>query len=416
MKAIIQLLHTRLLVPLLLLAVCTQYACKHNDSGTPVISKVALLDSTKRDSGITAVLPGTLIRITGSNFDDLQLVYFNDLSASFNTALNTSSSIIITVPVTTPTGADGSVVPNTIKVVTTHGVATYTFTILLPPPVIKSVSNENALTGATVTVKGSNFYEITGVQFGSTAATSFSLVNDTVLTAVVPALTAGVPLIVSGAYGADTTAFNLNTANYPATGFLANFENGSAYMGWQYWGGAYTNYTPGYLSSFPGNTGDFIVINPASTVKAGDATWYSDNRAVMVAAGAWMSDAALSDAVSSYALKFEVSVASGTTWTNGAIIIVPNGNFNYMARYAPYETAANGSFITNGWQTVTIPLTSILSGSGSYNASGSPASSIIALTGGTSSAAIQLMLYNDSAADFTGFNVGFDNVRIVKVN
>ena len=41
--------------------------------------------------------------------------------------------------------------------------------------------------GTEVTITGTGFTEVTGVDFGTVAATSFTVVNDTTITAVVPA-------------------------------------------------------------------------------------------------------------------------------------------------------------------------------------------------------------------------------------
>jgi hypothetical protein len=136
----------------------------------------------------------------------------------------------------------------------------------------------------------------------------------------------------------------------------------------------------------------------------------------MVAGSPWVAAADAGKAVGSYALKFEISVNAITPWTNGAIMIVPNGNFNYMARYAPFETAPNKSFSTNGWQTVVIPLNAFRKGTGSYNASGALPSVISDLTGGGNSAPLQLMLYNDGEDEITAFRAAFDNMRIVNMN
>ena len=65
------------------------FSCKKNDSGTgqPVITKVRLVDTTKRDSTFTQAVPGTLVVIEGNNFSGVQAVLFNDTSAYFNPAL-----------------------------------------------------------------------------------------------------------------------------------------------------------------------------------------------------------------------------------------------------------------------------------------------------------------------------------------
>lgn len=399
---------------MVLLLAAGQYACK-KEEGAPFISKVALVDSLKRDSGITAVLPGTLLRITGGGFTDVQQVFFNDVAAPINPALNTSTSLIIPVPASTPTGADGTIVPNILKVVTPNGVAEYKFQILAPPPAVIATSNDNAAAGKTIVITGTNFYKLSAVSFGATAATSYTY-TVTAITAVVPVLSGAVPLIVRGEYGADTTSWMFNNAAQPGVGFMANFDVGSSYRGWQQWGGISTDGSATWYNQFPGHTGDFIVVNPSSAITPGNNAWWGDNRAVMVAGSPWVAAANAAAPAANYALRFEISVPPSTPWTQGAIMIVPNGNFNYMARYAPSETAPNGTFSTNGWQTVVIPLSAFRKGTGSYNASGEPPISISDLAGAGANGSLQLMLYNDGEEDITTFRAAFDNVRIVNMN
>jgi hypothetical protein len=133
----------------------------------------------------------------------------------------------------------------------------------------------------------------------------------------------------------------------------------------------------------------------------------------MVDAGVWLPTARLADPIGDYALKFEVSTK--IPWTSGSLMIVPNGNFNYMARYAPWEDAPGKQFVTNGWVTVTIPLTAFKKGTGNYDPAGASAANIGALTGGTNKATLQLMLYNDGSTPITAFDIAVDNVRIVKI-
>ena len=53
------------------------------------------------------------------------------------------------------------------------------------PPVINSFAPTTARNGVTVTIKGNNFTGTTSVSFGGTAASSFTVVNDSTITAVV---------------------------------------------------------------------------------------------------------------------------------------------------------------------------------------------------------------------------------------
>jgi len=170
-------------------------SCKKNDSGSgqPLISGVRLVDSTKRDSTFTKAIPGTEIVIQGSNLGGLQAVYFNDTSAFFNPVYATNSNIIIVIPSTAQTLATDPKVPNTIKVVTNHGTATYSFSLYLPPPSISSISFDNS--GTLVYINGSNFTGIQKITFPITGAPDTALsytVNKTgtLVTAVIPPGTA----------------------------------------------------------------------------------------------------------------------------------------------------------------------------------------------------------------------------------
>lgn len=390
-------------------------SCEKEHDGPPVIEQVRQLDSTKRDSFFTAALGGVIVVIQGHGFDGLQNVYFNGMETPFNQALNTDRSIVVQIPADAPT-EDQPGVPNNIRIVTNHGEATFSFRILVPPPapLITWASNENAVSGETITFGGTDLTGLTQIVFpGGMSTSDFTINGDgTDITVTVPAgVVTGDTIRLNGQFGSGKSNFVYNNYLSPKTGFLANFEDGDPYFGWQWWGGIKAN----DASTFPDNTGNFIEVKPAGTpINAGDGAWYSDNRAVMVAAGPWVEDDNMGAPIDNYALKFEIFVK--TPWTNGSLIIAPNGNFDLLARYAPWETAPNATFVTSDWQTVTIPLNSFLAGSGNYDPAGAPAQNFAALTGGTNSASIQIILYNDSDTPLTAFDAAFDNVRIVKVN
>jgi hypothetical protein len=154
------------------------FSCKKNDagSGQPLISQVRVVDSTRRDSTFTKAIPGTLIVIQGSNLSGLQKVVFNDTSAYFNPAYATDKNIIVTIPATAQTTATNPKVPSIIKVITSHGTATYAFQLYLPPPVINSITFDN--TGSVVYINGSNFQGLTKITFpvpGNDTALSYTV-------------------------------------------------------------------------------------------------------------------------------------------------------------------------------------------------------------------------------------------------
>ncbi|HVY74462.1 MAG TPA: glycan-binding surface protein [Puia sp.] len=392
-------------------ALLTQYACKKENNGNPPkIDRIRAISPAPDDSVLTAAAPGQIVVLQGSHFTNTQEILFDGFPASINTALFSDENMVVTVPtIAWDSIPDGKL--NTVEVITASGKTSYTFTITAPVPVAYSASNENALAGETVTLKGANFYGITGITLpGGVSVSDFKVSTDSktiVFTMPANNLTTGDSIRITGQYGTGTSMFVFDNYLAETPGYLADFECCGTYFGWQWWGGIQSS--DGGL--FPGNTGSYIEVHPVSTpINPGDGSWYADNRAVMVAASPWVAD--VNAAVSDYALKFEMSTK--VAWTAGALII-RNTNWDYIARYAPWEKSSSGSFSTSGWTTVTIPLTQFLSTSNStYNASGSPAVNFTTLMGGSSSEC-DLMLYNDGKGPIDEFDAAFDNVRIVKV-
>ena len=154
------------------------FSCKKNDSGNgqPVITDVRAVDSTRRDSTFTEAIPGKLIVIQGSNLGGLQAVFFNDTSAYFNPVYATNTNVIITIPSTAQTAATDPNVPSTIRLVTDHGTATYSFKLYLAPPFINSISFDNS--GTLVYINGGNFQGIKKITFpvpGDDTALSYTV-------------------------------------------------------------------------------------------------------------------------------------------------------------------------------------------------------------------------------------------------
>ena len=188
-------MNKQILLLLIIMAGLAQFACQKDNGGggTPVITNVRAVDSTKRDSSFTAALPGTLIVIQGNNLGGLQAVYFNDTAAYFNPVYTTSSNIIVTIPATAQTKATDPNVQNIIKVVTDHGTATYAFELYLEPPVINSIALDNS--GTMVTITGSNFEGIQKITFpvpGTDTALSYSVNKE--FTQIVAAIPPGTPV------------------------------------------------------------------------------------------------------------------------------------------------------------------------------------------------------------------------------
>jgi hypothetical protein len=266
-----------------------------------------------------------------------------------------------------------------------------------------------ALPGETIIIKGTDFFGVQKVIFpGNLEGSNLAVLDTATLTVTVPsALTASGPIQVVGTYGTGTNT-NILFGDIAQPGMLANFEDGHVKFGWAWWGGIKTN----DATAFPGNRGNYIRIHPSGQINAGDGGWYADNRAVNVATQRWIAESSLGDPIADYALKFEVFIKE--PWSAGNILIRIDGSWKYTARYEPWKKETTGVYRTNGWVTVTIPLTEFRLKANNIDGSGSSASSLTDLLG-NGEREVGFMLINDSSTPIAAFDAAFDNVRVVKM-
>jgi len=158
----------------LLLAGCGLASCSDSDSsgsGTPVITGVRSCDPDLADSLFTKASPGQIIAIIGENLSGVLEVYINDQLVSFNSTMNTDHSVIVTIPSTDDgflLSAYNSDLSDEIRVVTSHGTATYSFKVITgAPTIIRTQAAYPRETGDTMTVYGFNLVDIERVYFTS---------------------------------------------------------------------------------------------------------------------------------------------------------------------------------------------------------------------------------------------------------
>jgi len=142
---------------------------------------------------------GTVVTITGTNFTNATSVTFGGVAA-FSFTVASATTILAVV---NNGSASGSV-----AVTTASGTSTRAgFTYNPPPPSIKSFSPTIGTNGTIVTIKGVNFLNTTAVSFGGVTATTFSVLNDSTISAQVS----------NGASG------NVSVTNAIGTGVLSGF-------------------------------------------------------------------------------------------------------------------------------------------------------------------------------------------------
>ena len=147
---------------------------------------------------------GMQVVLTGVGFTGASDVQFGGVDAAFN--VDSDAQITTTVPVGALTG------PITVATLNNGTIASATsFTVTLPPPpppTITSFDPASGPVGTTVVITGTGFTGATAVNFGSIAATSFTVDSDTQITAIVPAGFAHSPIKVTTAGGTGKSATN----------------------------------------------------------------------------------------------------------------------------------------------------------------------------------------------------------------
>ena len=139
--------------------------------------------------------------ITGTNFTGATLVRFGGVPAA-SYVVNSATQITAQVAAGSKSGSVFVRVPD--------GDVSSTGFTFLPRPTITSFTPTTAATAATVTITGTNFTGTTGgagVTFGGTNATSYVVVTNTQITAVVPAGTSGSVVVTNTGGTATKTGF-----------------------------------------------------------------------------------------------------------------------------------------------------------------------------------------------------------------
>jgi outer membrane protein assembly factor BamB len=151
---------------------------------------------------------GTAVTINGSHFTGATAVRFSGTATTSFTVVN-DTQITTTVPAGATTGA--------VSVTTAAGTGSSSgvFTVI-PPPGVSSYTPTSGPVGTAVTINGSHFTGATAVRFNGTAATSFTVVNDTQITTTVPAgaTTGAVSVTTAAGTGQSSGVFTVTVPDF----------------------------------------------------------------------------------------------------------------------------------------------------------------------------------------------------------
>jgi sugar lactone lactonase YvrE len=195
-----------------------------------------------------------------------------------------------------PYSGTGIVTDNSFNVAGATQTLPLSGTGLAAPPTVTSISPTTGVSGTTVTVTGTNLTGITTVSFGATNATSFTLVNNTTLTAVAPAGTGVVDITVgNGTSTSPASSADQFTYKIAPASIVWNPSSTKGFAGLAIGAGVLdaTDATPGSITYTATNASSVTTpITAASTLAAGvytltatftptDTTTYSTRTATL---------------------------------------------------------------------------------------------------------------------------------------
>jgi hypothetical protein len=337
-------LFKNILFIVVVLSTCFLFSCKDDseDSATPEVSYVRMTSTASSDSLVTQASLGATIAIVGNHLSNVTQLWFNDQEASLNPVYITDHTILVSVPTGIP-----SAVTNTIRLITSSGVQTsYSFVTKVPNPVITSISCEYANVGDTVTIKGNYFLEPT-LKFTNDVAATIISSTQTQIEAIVPDGAEAGPISITSLYGTTASSFKYrdNEDITSTTKFITDFET----TDWDSWG-------YGHYGTTGGIDGQYYLFSGT----AGSWNWNTSLALFYVNPNG--TPIVTSGEIKDLALRFEVN---STEWHDTPLamwfstdVTFSMDDDNAQYHWKPYlqSDGTTANYDTNGWITVTIPL------------------------------------------------------------
>lgn len=321
-------------------------ACDNDDNNgaTPLIRYVRTTSAAQSDSIITSAYLGNTIALIGDNFSNVREIWFNDQPARLNPVFITNNAILVTIPNDIPVD-----VTNKIRLVTRSGIETlFDFAVDVPAPVLNSLTCEYVADGDMAVINGDFFLE-PEVFFNGNMSAEIVSFTKTEIKVTVPTGSKAGPITVESIYGSTRSLFSFrdNNVQTPTTVIFADFEE----TAWNTWG----------LSAFGsegGPTGKYMILEGTTGAWAWPGNplqFYFNNpvRKPLIPEGD----------IKTMALRFEVN---SHEWHDTPLLFwftnKPDTHdvdgADAQAHWKPYlNNGVKTNYVTNGWVTVTIPLT-----------------------------------------------------------
>ncbi|MGF1636315.1 MAG: glycan-binding surface protein, partial [Cyclobacteriaceae bacterium] len=306
------------------------FACQDEELGTPEITGIRITNPESADSLFNESSLGHMVVIMGRNLGSTYKVMFNDVEAYLNPNYITNTNIILSVPGDVPTE-----VTDQITLMTKGGMATYSYSVNVPPPSIQRVNNEFAADGTEMTFTGNYFFDAVVTFPGDVEGVVVSE-EQTKLVVVVPNGAEKGRIKIETLFGEVMTPFIFRDDTY----MIVDFDDKGKCWGEIKVVDASEDPTPEPVS---GNYARALFED------IGPSSWWNDGWVI-----AHCGDLGVTGNAANFMMKFEINVLEA--WNHGWYEIQLG---DYFYRFQPWAQPGNdNTFKTNGWVTVSIPMTS----------------------------------------------------------
>lgn len=420
--------------------------------GKPSVSFIRPVSASSKDSIITSASMQSTICIVGENLRSVTGLLFNDQAAVLNTSYITDNTLIVTVP----NGIPGTVTDKIYFATQSEDTVTYDFHVVIPAPVVSSMSNEWAFADEEVTISGDYFldydeFPIT-VNFGENYSLPRSAIKSISKTKIVFTMPDGVPeerVSVTSIYGKTEGAFKYRDTR----GMLFDFDTPNSKTGEVLGNNGWHNRV--IQSDDTSLSGNYLVMGGGAFMGS-DGGWNDGDFSFEYWPGDWqdpenypthprIQDIADFTDFENLNLKFEMNIPEAFVWSAapmqiyfGSVTMISNGNAGTKdiygnslggsnntffreqgklsrAIYMPWKDTDDLVYHTDGkWITVTIPLTDFV-----YDWDGNKITSTLLSTSDFGAFNIFIVKggYNDKNVFPEGVDcnpfIKIDNIRVV---
>lgn len=351
--------------------------------GVPTLKYVRSPLPEEADSLLVGAYLGNTVCLVGDNLRSIYELYFNDQKATLNTSYMTDHTILVDIPKNIP-----EEVTNKIYMVTKSGAKVdFDFNVMVPAPVVSSMSCEYAPAGSEAVLYGDYFVDDPNVPLTismpgdiTVEGEQITSITKTAIKFIVPVGAMQGNIRVKSIYGTGQSVFQYKDTRNILFDWDGNYEG--ALAAGNSWNG--DNEKKGQiLASVPSVDGKYMVMGPA-TLSGGQ--WQTPGEYLMMY---WPDPNATEGCVPLYnlpqfkkmledykieelALKFEVYVPASNPWmaegmqiqfTSLDEVSMENQNNDYVygegkeprGVWVPWEET--GSYDTgNQWVTVTLKM------------------------------------------------------------